>query len=92
MEKIPVKICVGTTCFVMGAAHFQSLMEDLPEHLQGRVEIEECRCLGCCREEGAEGRGPFVVVGETVMAGATLPALIARIEKIAAGEEGPDAL
>ena len=40
MEKIKVKICLGTACTVFGAAQFQSLEDVLPEEWKDKVIIE----------------------------------------------------
>ena len=45
MEKINVKICMGTTCFVMGASDLQELTDTIPEKSGDRVEVSASPCL-----------------------------------------------
>ena len=37
MEKIKVKICCGTSCFVMGAAQIQMLEFDPPADIKDKI-------------------------------------------------------
>ena len=37
MEKISVKVCMGTTCFVMGGANLQELTEIIPRKYGDKV-------------------------------------------------------
>ena len=39
MEKVKVKICAGTACFVMGAPQVQALEFSAPEDLADKIEI-----------------------------------------------------
>ena len=39
MEKISVKVCLGTTCFVMGSANLQELMEIVPAKYGDKVDV-----------------------------------------------------
>jgi NADH:ubiquinone oxidoreductase subunit E len=82
MDKITVQICVGTTCYVMGASDLQMLGELLPEHLRDKVDIKGARCLGFCKDRNS-GRAPFVVIDGEMMSEATVPKVIERIEDIA---------
>lgn len=79
MEKITVKICTGTLCYVMGGSELQLLGECLPEHLQDKVEIKGATCLDYCNQEG-HGKAPFVLVGERLVTAATISRIIEEIE------------
>ncbi len=81
MEKISVKVCLGTTCHLMGSSHLQSLEQDLPQYLRDRVEIKWSRCLGHCKEENY-GRAPFVLVGEEMICEATVFKIIEKLDEI----------
>ncbi len=81
-EKIKVVICSGTACYVMGASDILLLEEELPAALRDRVEIEGATCLGFCKDPKS-GKAPFVSIGGEVMAGATLPKVMARIRELA---------
>ena len=43
MEKVKIKICCGTSCFVMGAAQIQVLEFAPPADIADKIEIEEAR-------------------------------------------------
>lgn len=81
-EKIKVVICSGTACFVMGASEILLLEDSLPDELKGRVEIEGATCLGFCKDS-KNGKAPFVTVNGDLMAGATLPDVLVKIQECA---------
>ena len=68
MEKVKVKICCGTSCFVMGAAQIQMLEFDPPADIKDKIEIEETRCMNHCHNTASKyNKGPFVEVnGELI--------------------------
>jgi NADH:ubiquinone oxidoreductase subunit E len=61
-EKIQVKICVGTACFVQGGADLLLYGDYLDPELLGECNIEGTSCLGGCKVEGAESKAPFVEI------------------------------
>ncbi|MBT3201034.1 MAG: (2Fe-2S) ferredoxin domain-containing protein [Phycisphaerales bacterium] len=71
MTNITVKICTGTTCYVMGASQLLSLPQLLPEGLASRVLVEGANCLDFCKN-GQHGKAPFVQVNNTVIPEATI--------------------
>ena len=50
MKKIKVRICVGTSCFVMGSAQIQSLEFNAPSDIADEIEIVEERCMNLCKD------------------------------------------
>ena len=40
MEKISVKVCLGTTCFVMGSSNLQALTELIPQKYGDKVAVD----------------------------------------------------
>ncbi len=80
MEKLTVKICTGTLCYVMGGAELQLLPEHLPQHLADKVEIRGSTCLDYCNREG-NGKAPYVLVGSELVTGATLTKVVAEIRR-----------
>lgn len=80
MNKVQVKICVGTTCYVMGAADLQELERFLPDDLKDKVEISGSPCLGLCRDENY-GSAPFVTVNGEAIANADVNSIIETIRK-----------
>lgn len=85
-EKISVKICTGTLCYVMGGAELQLLNEYLPEELADKVDIKGTACLDCCNKEDSQ-RAPFVQVGGRIISGATLTKVVEAIRAEINGEE-----
>ena len=47
-KKISVKVCLGTTCFVMGSANLQELIETVPAKYGDKVDVMGVPCLGLC--------------------------------------------
>ncbi len=80
-DKIKVVVCSGTACFVMGASDILLLEENLPEDLQGRVELEGANCLGYCKD-GANGKAPYVTVNGELISGATVLSVMNKIREI----------
>lgn len=81
MEKISVKVCVGTTCFVMGGANLQELNDIIPKKFGDKVEISGSNCLELCSINWEYSKAPYVKVNEEVISEATVEKVIAEIEK-----------
>ena len=81
MEKIKVQICLGTTCFVMGAGALQTMSEELIRRFGDKVEVVGVTCLGVCNEKGSFSKAPFVKVGEVLIGEADFDKVVAEIEK-----------
>lgn len=86
MEKIQVKICAGTACFVMGAPQIQSLEFAAPEDLADKIEVTEVRCMNHCNQ-GKYNKGPFVEVNGELIEGATFEKVVLKIRELIAKEE-----
>ena len=88
MEKIQVKICAGTACFVMGAPQIQALEFSAPEDLADKIEIVEVRCMNHCNNKGqGYNKGPFVEVNGELITEATMEKVVAKIRELIAKEE-----
>ena len=81
MNKIKVRICAGTTCYLMGGMQLQSLEDHLDPEAKSIVDIDGARCLGLCKGENY-GKAPFVMINEEVVSEATLPIIIERIHSL----------
>ena len=67
-----VNVCLGTTCYVMGAAE---LMDSLETSTAARgCVVSGSTCLGTCTSRSGKS-APFVRVGETILAQATVEAI-----------------
>jgi NADH:ubiquinone oxidoreductase subunit E len=75
---IQLKICQGTTCYVMGAADLAVLATHLPDDLREHVAVTGCRCLGLCRD-GAFGGAPYVTIDGEVLSRATTESVLAAL-------------
>ncbi|MGI6433696.1 MAG: NAD(P)H-dependent oxidoreductase subunit E [Sphaerochaetaceae bacterium] len=67
-QKIMVRICMGTACFVQGGADLLLYGDFLDSELQQRIEVEGVSCLGCCKEHQRGLRPPYVQIGEQLHA------------------------
>lgn len=81
MDMIEVTICMGTTCYVMGAGDLMSLADELEDDLKNRVTIKGASCLGLCKH-GQYGKAPFVQVGSTVISEATLLKIVQTLKAL----------
>lgn len=81
MEKIKVKVCLGTTCFVMGGSNLQELNEIVPKKYGDSVEVEACNCLGLCSIHWEYSKAPYVKVDENVVNEATVEKVLEAIDK-----------
>jgi len=79
MKKIKVEICVGTTCYILGAAELQELERFLPDELRDQVEVTGVTCLGSCKA-GSYGQAPFVRVNGELLAQATVGSIVELIK------------
>ncbi|MDD3593622.1 MAG: hypothetical protein PHX18_03240 [Candidatus Gastranaerophilales bacterium] len=81
MEKIQVKVCLGTTCFVMGSSNLQELMELVPAKYGDKVEVSGSPCLSKCNIDWEYSRAPYVTVNNEVVFEATVEKVMREIEK-----------
>ncbi|MBE6443409.1 MAG: DUF1450 domain-containing protein [Alphaproteobacteria bacterium] len=87
MEKIKVKLCAGTACFVMGAPQVQALEFSAPEDIADKIEITEVRCMNYCNQGRNYNKGPFVEVNGELIEEATFEKVVAKIRELIAKEE-----
>ena len=87
MEKVKVKICAGTACFVMGAPQIQSLEFAAPKDLADKIDVTEVRCMNHCTQAKGYNKGPYVEVNGEVIEEATLEKVLTKIREVIAEEE-----
>ena len=80
MEKIKVKICQGTTCFVMGGSFIESMINTLTEKYADKVEIIPVRCLEVCHENDSFSKAPYVYVDDELVSDASIEKVTSLIE------------
>ena len=66
-KKISVKVCLGTTCFVMGSANLQELIDTVPAKYGDKVEVSGVPCLGLCSIDWEFSKAPYVKVDDEVI-------------------------
>lgn len=81
MSKIQVKICNGTTCFIMGAEEFQELSTQIEKKFKDKVEVIVSSCLGLCSLNNENVKSPYVKIDDEIISEATAEKVIAALEK-----------
>jgi NADH:ubiquinone oxidoreductase subunit E len=81
MAKIEVKVCLGTTCFVMGGSNLQELNDIIPQKYGDKVELSAANCLGLCSINWEYSKAPYVKVNEEVVSEATVEKVLEEIDK-----------
>ena len=80
MAKVNVKVCLGTTCFVMGSSNLQELIELVPKKYGDDVEVAGSPCLGLCSIDWEFSKAPYVKVDDEVVKEATVEKVLAAVE------------
>ncbi len=78
MAKVNVKICMGTTCFIMGGSKLQDLVDIVNSRYNSDVEVVGITCLDMCGNSSS--KAPYVMVNETVISEATLDKVLQVID------------
>ena len=81
MKKIEVKVCLGTTCFVMGGTKLQELADVITKKYGDTVEVSGSPCLGACSDNVQYSKAPYVKVDDDIIAEATVEKVILKIEE-----------
>ncbi len=80
-KKISVKVCLGTTCFVMGSANLQELLEVVPRKYGDKVEVAGVPCLRLCSIDWEFSKAPYVKVDDDIIKEATVEKVLNAIEE-----------
>ncbi len=80
MDKVSVKVCLGTTCFVMGSANLQELIDLVPRKYGDKVDVSGVPCLGLCATDWEFSKAPYVKVDNDVIKEATVEKVMAAVE------------
>ena len=84
-KKDSVKVCLGTTCFVMGSANLQELIDMVPKKYGDKVDVTGVPCLGLCSIDWEFSKAPYVKVDDDVIKEATVEKVLKAIDdKLAA--------
>lgn len=79
-RKIDVKICLGTACYVLGAANYQDLEELIPQEWFDYFDISGAGCLDLCKRPDA-GRAPYVLIDNRLYSEMTASKLIQLLKE-----------
>jgi len=81
MAKVNVKVCLGTTCFVMGSSNLQELLDLVPKKYGEDVDVAGSPCLGLCSIDWEFSKAPYVKVNDEVIKEATVEKVLAAIDR-----------
>ena len=81
MAKVEVKVCLGTTCFVMGGSNLQELNDIIPQKYGNEVEVSGSNCLGLCSINWEYSKAPYVKVNDEVVSEATVEKVLEVVDK-----------
>lgn len=81
MTTVNIKICQGTTCFVMGGGNLQATAEILKNKYREKIAIETVRCLEVCSQKGNFSKAPFAMVNDELISDANLEKIERKIEE-----------
>lgn len=81
MAKINVSVCLGTTCFVMGASNLQELTQIVEKKYPDQVTVSGVPCQGICSVNWSFSKAPYVKVDDDVITEATVEKVLAAIEE-----------
>ncbi len=84
MENVKLDICVGTTCYILGASELQHIGDMLPEDIAPYVEISGIPCLGACKNKNY-GSAPFVRINGKIIGHANVHSVIEELGKAVRG-------
>ena len=75
-NKVKVKICLGTACFVQGGADLLLYNDLVDPAVLAECDIEGCPCLEQCKVGNASA--PFVSINDKIYSSVT-PELFCRL-------------
>lgn len=78
MEKIKIKLCAGTMCYVMGGAQLMEIGDLLSEDEKQYVDITLSPCLQQCNNQGTP---PFIELNGRILEGISKDTLLQIIKE-----------
>ncbi len=81
MSIIKVKICSGTTCFVMGSSFLNELYDLIPQKYGDKVSVEPAVCLDQCSKSDKHSKAPYVKIDDDYISEATIEKVLSLIEQ-----------
>ena len=80
-KKINVKVCLGTTCFVVGSKNIQELMDIVPKKYGDMVEVTGVPCMQLCSIDWQDSKAPYVKVDDDIIREATVEKVLQAIDE-----------
>lgn len=81
MDKINIKVCVGTTCHVMGGSEIlEGLLELGRTRLKGIIEVSAMVCTEECH--GKVEAAPLVHLNDKTIFEATIDKVLEEVKKL----------
>lgn len=81
MNKVKVKICEGTTCFVMGGETVQTKLALLTKKYADKIEITFTKCMKICNKNNQFSKAPYVMIEDEIISAADMEKVIEAIER-----------
>ncbi len=81
MAKVNVKICMGTTCFVMGSSQLQDLVDIVNKRYGEDVVVVGSTCLNYCTDNSEYSKAPYVKVDDVIIQEATIDKVLQEIDR-----------
>lgn len=77
--KITVELCMGTTCFVMGASSLPEFAESFTDEENSQIEVKHSPCMGFCKDN-KYGKAPYVKINDEVLSSVTSQLIVEKIK------------
>jgi len=81
MKQIEVKVCLGTSCYVMGSSYLQELVDIVPSKFGDKVSVIGHNCLGQCTANWEHSEAPYVDIDGEIISNATIEKVLEHIER-----------
>ena len=81
MKKVKIRICSGTTCFVMGSETAKSALTSLTQKYTDNIEIISVKCLKICTKSNLFSKAPYVMVDDEIISLTDMETVMSSIER-----------
>lgn len=78
MEKVMVKVCMGTHCSMMGNLEIYSALEVLKKQYPEKLDLEIVKCLGACKG----GNIPVISIDEEIHLSSRSDEIVSKILEV----------
>lgn len=82
-QKVEIRICMGTTCFVMCNADLQELENEIDSSLLPYLDISGSACLGLCKDSNYHKSPCATINGKMIENVNKLKILTSIVEEVA---------